>query len=81
MVGLHGVMDVAMESTGVYWRPVECGLLKGSFVPPPGIRDLRDLTRLRKTLVEDRTAQVNRVGKIRSWRTSSWPRWCRTSWG
>ena len=44
-------------------RLLECGLLKGSFVPPPEIRDLRDLTRLRKTLVEDRTAQVNRVGK------------------
>ena len=101
-LGSRGVTDVAMESTGVYWRPVyavlegdfrlllvnarhvkhvpgrktdvrdsewiaqllECGLLKGSFVPPPEIRDLRDLTRLRKTLVEDRTAQVNRVGKI-----------------
>ena len=43
---------------------LECGLLKGSFGPPPEIRDLRDLTRLRKTLVEDRTAQINRVGKI-----------------
>ena len=33
-------------------------------MPPPEIRDLRDLTRLRKTLVQDRSAQVNRVGKI-----------------
>jgi transposase len=83
----HGVTDVAMESTGVYWKPVyyvleasfkvllvnathikkvpgrktdvsdcawiaqllECGLLKGSFVPPPPMRELRDLTRYRKT--------------------------------
>src|SRR5687767_14771925 len=79
------VSHVAMESTGVYWRPVyavlesvvhialvnarsvkhvpgrktdvrdsewlaqllECGLLKASFIPPPLIRDLRDLTRYR----------------------------------
>src|SRR2546427_6562974 len=78
----HGVTYVAMESTGVYWRPVfavlegpvqirlvnarhvkmlpgrktdvrdcewlaqllECGLLRGSFVPPAAVRDLRDLT-------------------------------------
>ena len=97
----HGVTDAAMESTGVYWRPVyavlegdfrlllvnarhvrhvpgrktdvkdcewlaqllECGLLRGSFVPPPEIRDLRDLTRFRKTLIEDRSSLVNRVGK------------------
>ncbi len=97
-----GVTDVAMESTGVYWRPVhavlesdfrlllvnarhvqqvpgrktdvrhcewlalllECGLLRGSFVPPPEVRDLRDLTRFRKALVQDRSSQVNRVAKI-----------------
>ncbi|WP_420462980.1 IS110 family transposase [Candidatus Palauibacter sp.] len=97
-----GVTHVAMESTGVYWRPVwavlegdfdlllvnarhvkhvpgrktdvkdsewiaqllECGLLKGSFVPPPAIRDLRDLTRLRKSLIRDRSRQVNRVAKV-----------------
>ena len=43
---------------------LECGLLKGSSVPPPGIRDLRDLTRFRKTLIQDRSSQVNRVAKI-----------------
>jgi transposase len=95
------VTHVAMESTGVYWRPVyavlegsfelllvnarhikgvpgrktdvrdcewlgqllECGLLRGSFVPPQAIRDLRDLTRYRKTLVRERGHQVNRVAK------------------
>ena len=79
----HGVTHVAMESTGVFWKPVfyalesdftcllvnaahikqvhgrktdvkdcvwiaqllEHGLLRGSFVPPAPIRDLRDLTR------------------------------------
>ena len=31
----------------------ECGLLRGSFVPPPVIAELRDLTRYRKKLIED----------------------------
>jgi transposase len=98
----HGVTDVAIESTGVYWRPVfavlegtvrvrlvnarhvkmlpgrktdvrdsewlaqllECGLLRGSFVPPAAVRDLRDLTRLRKTLGRERGHHVNRIAKI-----------------
>ncbi len=97
----HGVTHVAMESTGVYWRPVyavlegkaelllvnarhvkmvpgrktdvrdcewlaqllECGLLRGSFVPPRPVRDLRDLTRLRKTLIRERGHHVNRIEK------------------
>lgn len=97
----HEVTDVAMESTGVYWRPVyavlegtvavvlvnarhvkmvpgrktdvkdcewlaqllECGLLRGSFVPPQPVRDLRDLTRLRKTLIRERSHHVNRIAK------------------
>ena len=97
----HDVTHVAMESTGVYWRPVyavlegtvvlvlvnarhvqmlpgrktdvrdcewlaqllECGLLRGSFVPPPPVRALRDLTRLRKTLIRERGHHVNRIAK------------------
>jgi transposase len=97
----HGVTQVAMESTGVYWRPVyavlegavtlvlvnarhvkmlpgrktdmrdcewlaqllECGLLRGSFVPPRPVRDLRDLTRLRKALIRERGHHVNRIEK------------------
>lgn len=97
----HGITHVAMESTGVYWRPVyaglegtvpvllvnarhvqmvpgrktdvrdcewlaqllECGLLRGSFVPPPAVRDLRDLTRLRKALIRERGHHVNRIEK------------------
>lgn len=96
------VEKVAMESTGVYWRPVyhvlegsvdeillvnaqhvkavpgrktdvkDCewlaqllqhGLLRGSFVPPEPIRDLRDLTRFRKTLIHERSSHVNRIAK------------------
>lgn len=99
----EGVTAVAMEATGVYWRPVwaaledvdgvelllvnahhvknlpgrktdvndavwlaqllECGLLRGSFVAPPVIARLRDLTRYRKKLVEDRAREVQRVQK------------------
>ena len=97
----HGVTHAALESTGVYWRPVyavldgvveavlvnarhvkmvpgrktdvrdcewlaqllECGLLRASFVPPAGVRDLRDLTRLRKTLIRERSQHVNRIDK------------------
>ena len=98
----HRATHVAMESTGVYWKPVyyaleagftvllvnaahiakvpgrktdvqdaawiaqllECGLLRGSFVPPPASRELRDLTRYRKTLIQDRTREVNRLHKV-----------------
>jgi transposase len=98
----HGVTDVAMESTGVYWKPVyyvleegftcvlvnaahvskvpgrktdvrdcewlaqllEHGLLRGSFVPPADIRDLRDFTRYRSVLVQDRTREANRLHKV-----------------
>jgi transposase len=98
----HGVTDVAMESTGVYWKPVfyvledsfsgllvnaahikqvpgrktdvldciwiaqllEHGLLRGSFVPPAPIRELRDLTRHRKVLIQERQRAANRLHKL-----------------
>lgn len=97
-----GVTHVAMESTGVYWKPVyyvledaftvllvnaahmknvparktdvadcawiaqllEHGLLRGSFVPPPPIRELRDLTRYRKTQIQEQSSEVNRLHKV-----------------
>src|SRR3989440_3304988 len=97
-----GVTHVAMESTGIYWRPVfnllesrfevilvnaqhmkaipghktdvkdsewiadllRHGLLKASFIPPKPIRDLRDLLRSRKTLVQQRAQAINRVQKV-----------------
>lgn len=40
---------------------LECGLLRASFVPPPEIRQLRDLTRYRKALIEQRTQEVLRL--------------------
>jgi transposase len=42
---------------------LEHGLLRGSFVPPPAIRELRDLTRYRKRLVQAHTAECQRIQK------------------
>lgn len=98
-----GVTHVAMESTGVYWKPVlnilepggftimvvnarhikyvpghktdkkdsawickllRAGLLKGSFVPGRDQRDLRDLTRYRRKLVQQQSSEHNRMIRI-----------------
>ena len=40
------------------------GLLQSSFIPPKPIRELRDLTRYRKSLVGERTQEVNRLQKL-----------------
>ena len=40
------------------------GLLRGSFVPPPAIRELRDLTRYRRSLIQERSRGVNRIHKV-----------------
>jgi transposase len=96
------VTHVAMESTGVFWKPIynilegrftmllvnarhlkqvpgrksdvrDCqwiaqllqyGLLKGSFIPPRSQRELRDLTRYRTKLVEEKTRTANRIHKV-----------------
>jgi transposase len=42
---------------------LEHGLLRGSFVPPPAIRELRDLTRYRKRLVQAHTSEGQRIEK------------------
>ena len=42
---------------------LEHGLLRGSFVPPPAIRELRDLTRYRKRLIQTHTAECQRIQK------------------
>jgi transposase len=93
---------VAMEATGVYWKPVYyalesrftvwlCnaravkkvpgrktdmsdsewladvaahGMIRPSFVPPPPIRELRELTRYRKTQIDARAAEVQRLEKV-----------------
>ena len=42
---------------------LEHGLLRGGFVPPPAIRELRDLTRYRKRLIQEHTAEAQRIQK------------------
>ncbi len=96
-----GCTHVAMEATGVYWKPIynileghvellvvnaqhikavpgrktdvkdaewiadllQHGLLKSSFIPSTEQRELRDLTRYRTTLIEERVRAVNRLHK------------------
>ncbi|EOO60144.1 hypothetical protein IKE_05995 [Bacillus cereus VD196] len=95
------ITHLAMESTGIYWKPVfniledyfeitlanaqriknvpgrktdvadaewiakllRYGLIEKSFVPPVDIRELRDLTRLRKKMIGNMTAEKNRIQK------------------
>jgi len=97
-----GCTHVAMESTGVYWKPIynileghlevavvnaqhlkgvpgrktdvldsewlaECyqlGLLKPSFIPPAPVRELRELTRYRTSLIRERARTANRLQKV-----------------
>src|SRR5215211_6552801 len=42
---------------------LEHGLLRGSFVPPAAIRELRDLTRYRKRLIQAHTSECQRIQK------------------
>jgi len=97
----HSCTHVAMESTGVYWKPIwqvlegqftlvlanarhirnipgrksdvndatwiadllAHGLIRGSFVPPAPVQELRDLTRTRKQLVREITQHTLRIQK------------------
>ncbi len=97
-----GCQSVALESTGVYWKPVfnllegglrvvlvnaqhikalpgrktdvqDCewiaelhlhGLVRASFIPPPEIRELRDLVRTRTKLIGERSQHANRIQKV-----------------
>jgi transposase len=98
----QSVTHLAMEATGVYWKPVwavleddfecilcnardvkqvpgrktdvsdaawiaqllEAGLLRASLVPPKPVRALRNLTRYRKTQIEERQREANRLHKL-----------------
>jgi transposase len=100
----QGVTQVAMEATGVFWKPVfhalgepdtlevvlvnarhvknvpgrktdvkdsewlahllECGLLRGSFIPPKQIAAIRELTRYRKKTIQARTRELQRLSKV-----------------
>jgi transposase len=39
-------------------------LLRSSFIPPPPIREIRDLTRRRTHLQQDRNRLINRIGRL-----------------
>jgi transposase len=97
------VATVAMEATGVYWKPVyyaleglfdelwlcnaqhvknvpgrksdlndaewladvaSHGMVRPSFVPPSDIRELREITRYRKTQVDARAREIQRLEKV-----------------
>ncbi len=97
-----GVTHIAIESTGVYWKPVFnifeedfeillvnashlknipgnktdkkdsyrisklllAGLLRGSFIPPKSVRELRDLTRYKRRITDQISSEKNRVHKF-----------------
>jgi transposase len=101
-LGEQQVTHVALESTGVYWKPIHNvlegqfelllvnaqhikampgrktdvkdaewladllrhGLVLNRFVPDRPQREVRDLTRYRATLIQDRARQVNRLHKV-----------------
>jgi transposase len=96
------ITHVAMESTGVYWKPIfniledsfavilvnarhvknvpgrktdvkdsewlckllRSGLIRGSFIPPKEIRELRDLTRYKRKLIQAIASEKQRIQKI-----------------
>ena len=60
------VLEDSFDCLLVKWiaKLLAHGLLRGSFVPPKPIRRLRDLTRFRKALIEERTRAVNRLHKL-----------------
>ena len=43
---------------------LQCGLLRGSFIPPKPQRELRDLTRMRTQLTGEMSAVANRIHKV-----------------
>jgi transposase len=99
----HGCTHVAMESTGVFWKPIvnlleaenieflvvnaqhmkavpgrktdvkdaewianllRHGLLKASYIPDRNQRELRELVRYRRSIIEERARQHNRIQKV-----------------
>ena len=43
---------------------LECGLLRGSFIPPAEIKAARDVVRYRTKLVQSRTSELQRLGNV-----------------
>ncbi|AEW93739.1 MULTISPECIES: IS110 family RNA-guided transposase [Streptomycetaceae] len=62
MKNVPGRTDVA-DSEWIC-KMVEHGLVRPSFVPPPEIRQLRDLTRYRTEVIRERTREAQRLEKL-----------------
>jgi transposase len=65
----HHIKNVPGRKTDVkdsQWiaQLVRHGLIQSSFVPPPTIREMREVTRYRRKLVDGRSAERNRVLKL-----------------
>jgi transposase len=43
---------------------LECGLLRGSFIPPADIKAARDVIRYRTKVVQSRTSELQRLGNV-----------------
>ena len=43
---------------------LECGLLRGSFIPPAGVKAVRDVIRYRVKVVQARTSEIQRLGNV-----------------
>ncbi|MGH3847218.1 MAG: IS110 family transposase [Pseudonocardiaceae bacterium] len=63
---LHNVPGRKTDVGDSLWiaQLLEHGLVRPSFVPPAPIRELRDLTRHRRTLIEERTRVIQRLEKV-----------------
>jgi transposase len=63
---LHHVPGRKTDVKDAEWicQLVEHGLVRPSFVPPPAIRELRNLTRYRKAQIEERTREGQRLDKV-----------------
>lgn len=63
---MHNVPGRKTDMADSDWicRLVRFGLVRPSFVPPPAIRELRNLTRYRRTRIEERTRETQRLDKI-----------------
>jgi len=63
---MHNIPGKKSDVKDAQWisQLLRAGLLKGSFIPDPTIRDLRDLTRYRKHITEDISTQKNRIEKF-----------------
>jgi transposase len=63
---MHNVPGRKTDVADSVWiaQLVEHGLVRPSFVPPAPVRDLRDLTRLRTAMTQERTRAIQRLEKV-----------------